>query len=332
MEDTNVIADGIKISVVICTYNHEKYIRQAIESVLAQKVKFKYEIIIGDDESKDNTILVISEYKKKYPNMINLILHDKNVGTTINLCDCLMKCRGEYIVLLAGDDYWIDNNKMETQIEWLNNHSDYIAVGHVVNAMDNDGILLGISPHRKLRGKDPTVNLFLKGLYYPLAGLLFKNIFTGKEAYKYVELITSSRLVEDVSMCMLLLNLGKIHIIDKPMSVYRVRTINSNSSETNYNTTRSAFQKFSDHVDLYKANYEFFDIKYDFSRLYALKAVDLILYCIIGNKLNELKYVFDNIPIKSKILLVYYFPKRSISILFNRFSRILKYKWIKDNY
>ena len=123
MKDKKIIEE-IKVSIVIITYNHEKYIKQAIESVLSQKVDFKYEIIIGDDESKDSTIQILSKYKQKYPDIFNLIFHNKNVGTTRNLCDCLVKCSGEFVVLFGGDDYWIDNKKLQKQVDYLEKNDD----------------------------------------------------------------------------------------------------------------------------------------------------------------------------------------------------------------
>lgn len=108
------------VSVVIITYGHEKYIRQALDSALMQKVDFEYEIIIGEDKSPDNTREILLEYKKKYNDRITLVLRNTNIGATQNLYDILLKCKGRYIALLEGDDYWIDAKKLQKQKDfWI---------------------------------------------------------------------------------------------------------------------------------------------------------------------------------------------------------------------
>ena len=94
----------ILLSIAVITYHQENYIRQALDSILMQNVNFKYEIIIGEDCSQDNTRIILLEYHEKYPNRFQLILRDKNVGATKNLYDVLMNCHGKYIALLDGDD------------------------------------------------------------------------------------------------------------------------------------------------------------------------------------------------------------------------------------
>lgn len=108
-----------EISVIITTYNQEKYIAQAIESVLKQVDCPDFEIIIGNDCSSDNTLKICEEYQRKYPELIKIYPHQTNKGMLENLRFCFSKCSGNYIAICEGDDYWIDKYKLKKQYEKL---------------------------------------------------------------------------------------------------------------------------------------------------------------------------------------------------------------------
>ena len=106
------------------TYNHEKFIRQAIDSVLFQQVDFAYEIFIGDDVSTDLTRKILLEYQNKHPDNIKLIFRDKNLGCQENLLDVVKACKGEYVALLDGDDYWTSPLKLAKVVKFLDENAE----------------------------------------------------------------------------------------------------------------------------------------------------------------------------------------------------------------
>ena len=114
-----------KLSVVIVTFNHERYIAEAIDSVLMQEVDFSYEILIGDDGSSDRTPEIVKEYASKWDCIIP-ICRDENIGPNRNAFDVLMRTKGEYIAFLDGDDYWTDPLKLQTQVDFLDSHKEFI--------------------------------------------------------------------------------------------------------------------------------------------------------------------------------------------------------------
>ena len=114
----------MKLSVFVVTYNQERYIRQCLVSIVAQKVNFDYEVIIGDDCSTDETATICDEFAAKYP-QIQVYHHPKNLGLLKNWEFVMNKCKGEYIALIEGDDYWIDENKLQRQVDWLDAHPGY---------------------------------------------------------------------------------------------------------------------------------------------------------------------------------------------------------------
>src|SRR3984885_13749881 len=114
----------MKLSVAMITYNHERFIGQALESVLAQRVNFDYEIVIGEDCSTDGTREIIMDFCRRYPKQVLPLLRDTNVGAMRNLEATLATCRGQYVALLKGDDYWTTSDKLQKQVDFLDVHPD----------------------------------------------------------------------------------------------------------------------------------------------------------------------------------------------------------------
>ena len=152
-KNSNTVENIPLVSVSIITYNHENYIGQAIDSVLMQKVDFPYEIIIGDDNSKDKTREVLKAYKKQYPNIIQLILHpidyDDIPGRTNNTTN-LLNCSGKYIAMLDGDDFWNSPDKLQKQVDFLEKNPEYSLTFHQTDMLKSGGI---IEPYEKLKSQ-----------------------------------------------------------------------------------------------------------------------------------------------------------------------------------
>jgi len=119
-----------KVSVAMITYNHEKCIAQAIESVLMQETTFPIELVIGEDYSTDNTREIVKRYAALRPDVIQPLLHERNVGMRGNGDAVLEACRGQYIACLEGDDYWTSPQKLQRQVDFLDQHPDYSICGH----------------------------------------------------------------------------------------------------------------------------------------------------------------------------------------------------------
>ncbi len=101
------------------TYNHERYLAEAIESVLAQRVRFTFELVLGEDHSTDGTLEVARAYAARHADTIVLLAHPRNLGIWDNDQAILSRCRGKYIAWLEGDDLWSDPNKLQRQVELL---------------------------------------------------------------------------------------------------------------------------------------------------------------------------------------------------------------------
>lgn len=112
------------VSICMITYNHEKYIYEAIESVLMQKLQGNFELVIGEDYSTDKTRMICEKYAEKYPEIIKLLPSEKNLGVIPNFIRTLQACTGIYIALCEGDDYWTDPCKLQKQVDFLETNKD----------------------------------------------------------------------------------------------------------------------------------------------------------------------------------------------------------------
>lgn len=115
-----------KVSIATITYNHQNQITKALDSFLAQKTNFDFEIIVSDDCSTDDTPKIVQEYIKKYPNKIKLITATQNVGLTANVQRVLTHCTAPYIAWCDGDDYWTYDQKLQKQVDFLDQNPQYI--------------------------------------------------------------------------------------------------------------------------------------------------------------------------------------------------------------
>ncbi|HMS23229.1 MAG TPA: glycosyltransferase [Candidatus Saccharibacteria bacterium] len=203
--------DTTKVSIVSISYNQEKYIRRTLEGFVRQKTNFRFEIIIGDDSSKDNTPRIIQEYTKKYPNMFKPILRKQNIGPQKNLYDVLRKSKAKYLAICEGDDYWTDSNKLQKQVDYLDSHIDCSLCFHPVKVEFENTKKNHIFP-------DETLDNFT------LAELLKNNfIQTNSVMYRRQEYdnLPENILPLDWYLHLYHANNGKIGFIDNVMSVYR---------------------------------------------------------------------------------------------------------------
>ena len=118
------------ISIFMITYNHELFIAKAIEAVLMQQTSYTYQLVIGEDCSTDGTRKICEEFAKKHPDKITLLPSLQNYGMVKNCIRTLEACTGKYIALCEGDDYWIDKNKLQTQVDFLENNTSYSLCFH----------------------------------------------------------------------------------------------------------------------------------------------------------------------------------------------------------
>lgn len=120
----------VKVTIIVLTYNHEKYIGQAVQSILDQKVNFPIQIVVADDGSQDKTINIVSTLKENNVEKISILQHDNNQGVLKNILRIIPTIESEYFAILDGDDYWDNSLKLQHQVEFLEQNSNYNGIFH----------------------------------------------------------------------------------------------------------------------------------------------------------------------------------------------------------
>jgi glycosyltransferase involved in cell wall biosynthesis len=224
----------IKPTVSICciTYNHEKYIAQAIESFLMQKTNFPYEIIIGEDCSRDQTRAVCIEYHKRYSDKIKLFLNNSNKGMHRNFLDSLDACQGKYIAVCEGDDYWIDPYKLQKQVAYLEANPEYGLVftdADHYHEVDGSHIRAYDKTFRRRIPTGDVLSVLLQGVnpYKTCTALFRKSLID-----KYGEISSMSRFkMSDFILWLYIASLAKIGCLPDSTAVYRIRNISASHHE-----------------------------------------------------------------------------------------------------
>jgi len=212
-----------KLSIHIVAYNHAKFIRQTLDSVLMQAGDFDYEVIVADDCSTDGTTEIIKDYQRRLPNKIKPIFREKNIGAGPNAVEALEVCGGEYIALLEGDDYWSDPNKIRLQVEYLDRNPDCALVHHAVEHISwPGGDRLGEYPALPFRIERPQSRLLAMVNYIQTCSVMFRRKCLPPLDHQYRKL-----KLGDWPLFVLLSQSGWIGYIDQCMAHYRIHGQNN---------------------------------------------------------------------------------------------------------
>lgn len=211
------------ISVICVTYNHEKYIREALDSILMQETSCEYEVLIGEDCSTDSTRSILKEYEASYPGKFRMYYRDINLGATKNEYELFMDAKGKYIAALELDDIWTDKNKLQRQFDFLEAHPEYIGVSHDFNIIDSKGNVIENNDNKEIKNffnKPFTLDDFLeKGFVFQTGTHFYRNIYRDGKDYSII--YTADRLIRDKTVLSLLLDRGNFYILPECMSAYR---------------------------------------------------------------------------------------------------------------
>jgi glycosyltransferase involved in cell wall biosynthesis len=148
--------NDMKVSVCVMTYNQKDFIHECLQSILDQKVNFKFEVIVADDSSSDGTQEIIKNFAEKYPELIIPILHKKNIGVSLNYRSAHDRARGEYVAHCDGDDMWLPG-KLMYQVSLLDQNPDASQCWGCAYLIDDKSKRIGIFPSRIARLFNPTL-------------------------------------------------------------------------------------------------------------------------------------------------------------------------------
>ena len=212
------------VSVCMTTYNHERYIAQAIESVLRQQTDFAVEVVVGEDCSTDNTLAICREYEAKYPDRVRVIASEINIGMHANYRRTIEACRGEYVAMCDGDDWFSDPNKLQLQVDKLRAEGAAMCYTRSERRSDHDSV---IYPQGALHTTFEDMLRLNTAENCTTLALRTKIL----EYYAEVEPQTKGWRTDDLPMWLWFAATQKITAIDRVTAVHRVLATSVSHSE-----------------------------------------------------------------------------------------------------
>lgn len=304
------MADDIVVSIFCLAYNHEEYIRDALEGFISQKTDFKYEVLINDDASTDKTADIIREYQNEYPDIIKPVFQTENqYSKHVNIYDTFIRpnVKGKYIAVCEGDDYWISPDKLQKQVDILERHPEYSACTHATMKYDY-----------RTKSKvvfNPTdfdyVFDFFDIVSWKEKHFLTSSLMARKEYFNIPNEIRMGR-VGDYPRAVYLATKGAIYYMKDVMSVYRYFTPGSWTSN-NLTSNEKKISNLDDKMDFLVRLNIFTEKKYEDSIFRVMQEVQfektywLEDYKKIMNDYREMVKCADK---RKKVMIYanYYFP------------------------
>ncbi len=322
--------NDIKVSISVLSYKHGPYVRQCLESLLAQKVNFKYEIVVGEDFSNDGTREILLEFKEKYPDIFVLLLNDENMGAARNNHNIKLHCRGEYIATCESDDFWVDENKLQRQVDFLESHPQYVGISsNYVNV--------------SVEGKKPKVNLFpwqvnkpfrlqdflRYGLITHGSTMVHRNIIPYRNE-DYVKLRFSAPTMGDVLTHALLLDFGDIYI--EPAITLAHRSGAATPTSYSFQQKKKAMEYTRMYMNIVDNLNIYFKGKHDFTPLKANR-IGAMLRSGLSSNLQydkaDMQQLLKELPLKLRLLCYSRFLQKSWRNLLHKFGKKLYRKVVK---
>ncbi len=294
------------VSVAVMTYQHARYIRECLDGILMQKTDFPFEICLGEDESIDGTREICKEYAEKYSDKIRLFLRSRKdviymngfATGRFNFTETLKACKGKYIALCEGDDYWTDPLKLQKQVDFLEKNSGYSICFHNVKVLKdsefNNDYLTWKVP------ETTTLNCLINGNYIHTVSCVFRNNFGGNPL---PDILYKSPL-GDYALHIINAQYGKIKKLDDCMAVYRIHSCSIFSSKTvlenslSVLTTLDRLIEFFDKNELYKNN--LINKKLNYLKNFSKVIFDSFLYIYPEKKNRKTVRILNNLSISEE--------------------------------
>ena len=288
----------VKLIVGVLTYNLEKYVGQALDSILAQKTNFDFKIIVVDDFSTDKTRTILQKYALQYPEKIEVILKEKNEGCLAASNVLFSYVKSPYFAFLDGDDFWLDENHLQNGVDFLEKNIDYSMYGNNTYLYIDNKFQNKIVHKSKVNNTFELLDFFKEECpFVHTSAIVYRNaIFKEGVPKSFIDNVTtpfnSVFRGEDYRFLLLLMN-GKIYISDNLVSAYRIHSqgiwTSSSNFKRNYEMLLFRYYLYAN-FPMYKDQIELMFLKsYNKFMHFLIDDNDLI------NKFNFTKKEFDDL-------------------------------------
>jgi Glycosyl transferase family 2/Carbohydrate binding domain len=206
-----------KVTVIITTYNHERFINEAVDSVLMQETNFDYDVVIIEDRSTDRTRDIVIEYQKAYPEKIRLVLPEVNKCDNSEFMKAILSSPSPYVAILDGDDYWTCRQKLQKQVDYLDQHPECALCFHDVRIIYDDGSQEPRNSNPSDQKEISTLEDLFEGCFITTCSTMFRQGVFGEFPSWY-----DNDKCADWSLFVLAAEHGMIGCINEVMAVYRL--------------------------------------------------------------------------------------------------------------
>lgn len=207
------------VSIRCTTFNQEKYIAKCLDGFLIQETDFPFEICVHDDASKDSTASIVKEYAAKYPRVIKALCETENQwskqdGSFTRIVTSMLT--GKYVAMCEGDDYWVDPQKLQQQVDFLESHPDYSMVFHDAIIKNEPGVPEKLDVYPPMDDRDYSATEMFAKWTVPTASMVYR-----REVLDFKLKRTGTCLNGDIYLVEKCAAMGRVRCINKKMSVYR---------------------------------------------------------------------------------------------------------------
>lgn len=306
------------ISICCITYNHVNYITKCLDGFLEQKGEFDYEILIHDDASTDGTDRIIKEYQAKYPEIIKPIFQSINQWSQgqrgMNARYNFGRAQGEYIALCEGDDYWIDNLKLQKQLNILEENKQFSACFTDARIVDQEGVIVmdtycHFQESKPLGLKEVIEN---SGGFYPTASLFFRKNFNNLPSF------TLNFTSGDRALALFLATKGKLYYIKEKTCSYRIHSGGAYTSIKDNTLERNKLR--TENIELLKEFNSFTNYKYDneFKKSISILSKLTLINLDKGRIEKKDRKLFKDLNLRDFFSFLYHYSKK---VTFNNPSK-----------
>lgn len=249
--------NDVRVSICCLAYNHEKYLQRALDSFLMQKTNFKYEIIIHDDASTDNTVNIIKKYEKKFPHIIKVIYQKENQyskGHRISFEFLYPKAKGKYIALCEADDYWTDEYKLQKQYDVLEKYEECSISTHIVRKVnENSTYTDNTVPNINIEQSRIDLKRFIheeivnSRYTFQTSSYFFRNKYI-REVDDKIQKFFQTNPVGDFPLMLYMALKGDIYFIHEEMSCYRLNSVSSVTKNYKYESDKKTIIRNQRHI------------------------------------------------------------------------------------
>lgn len=330
--------DKALVTIFCITFNHEKYIKDALEGFLMQRTDFKVKVFIYDDASNDGTDDILQQYAKKFPEFFDIYISPKNTYDLQNRQDLLQKLcakhiEGKYVALCDGDDYWIDPQKLQVEVDFLESHPDVTMVAHASEWLNCEDMT---KKEYRLYEKDKyltpeDVIVQRNGNLSTASLVMVRDAFIWGDEYPKCD-------VGDIPLQLSALSKGKIFYFNRIMSVYRYMCEGSwsksffeqLSNQLFHNMTMVTFYIMYDKYTNYKFHYYLKQVvlNYLYANIFinAKKHKIQEIFLIYANINSKFRNVKDIVQEQKNMLRIIYAEKENGEMRkYHEFEHILIY-------